>query len=76
MAVPLPPPWKILSFRAIPPQALDLTAAGPTAILKPLPGDSFFRLRGVAQFGLECLTGGQEVAGSNPVAPISIYEDL
>ena len=26
--------------------------------------------RGVAQPGLECLTGGQEVAGSNPVAPI------
>ncbi len=28
--------------------------------------------RGVAQLGLECLTGGQEVAGSNPVAPIGL----
>ena len=28
--------------------------------------------RGVAQFGLARLTGGQEVAGSNPVAPISV----
>jgi hypothetical protein len=27
-------------------------------------------VRGVAQFGLARLTGGQEVAGSNPVAPI------
>ncbi len=26
--------------------------------------------RGVAQFGLACLNGVQEVAGSNPVAPI------
>gem|GEM_PF-6083783 len=27
-------------------------------------------IRGVAQSGLARLTGGQEVAGSNPVAPI------
>ena len=31
--------------------------------------------RGVAQFGLARLTGGQEVAGSNPVAPISASSD-
>ena len=30
-----------------------------------------FIIRGVAQPGLACLTGGQKVAGSNPVAPTS-----
>ncbi len=34
------------------------------------------RIRGVAQLGLECLTGGQEVAGSNPVAPSSNSKEL
>ena len=29
--------------------------------------------RGVAQSGLACLTGGQKVAGSNPVAPIFVF---
>ena len=30
---------------------------------------SFMGYRGVAQPGLACLTGGQKVGGSNPLAP-------
>ena len=46
--------------------------SGGIEILKKWAIMSFLwkkRLRGVAQSGLACLTGGQKVGGSNPLAP-------